>query len=651
MTSTQSQEIPARTVEKPAPTEGARTASKSQLSAEKLPLEAFAKLPFIEMIELSPNGQYFAGVFGVKGEQRILISPLNFDRTKIKMLPIPDETEISRIRWINDDNILISMYGLTRVFDDRWYISRIFGVNRKTGEFTKLLTRQTGQNAAQVIWTPSDGSAEILAAGQGSIYSDEDEFWPGVFRVNVETGKQKRVLKGKQYVTRWGADGSGNVRFGLGYNDRNQTSRLLYAKEGSRAFRTVDKADLGEEESLDVPFYFVPGTDNGWMIRDNAEGKSVIMEHNIATGEDVRTVYENPDSDVIRVKMSHDRSKLLGVRLNAKDNDFEWLDPKVKQAQEVLDEAATNANARIVSLSRDQTKMLVRIGTADNPGLIYFYDHAKGNLSKLASVNEAIGDRRLARAKYVQYEARDGLEIEGVLTLPRGRVAKDLPFIVLPHGGPWSHDSLSYDYWAQFLANMGYAVLQPNFRGSTGYGQAFVKKGQGQMGFAMQDDISDGVRWAVDQGIANPDRVCIMGASYGGYAAMWGIAKDPDQYRCAIAISGVAALRREVNDFGGSIRENLYRKQWRRMTPDFRAVSPLYAIDRIKAPLLLVHGKKDVTVDHGQSSKMYKAMKKAGKAVDFVSLEKADHYFTREADRMALLQSIENFLLTHNPPD
>ena len=650
-TSTQSQEIPARPVEKPASTEGAGTASKSARSAEKLPLEAFAKLPFIEMIELSPNGQYFAGVFGVKGEQRILISPLNFDRAQVKMLPIPDETEISRIRWINDDNILISMYGLTRVFEDRWYIYRIFGVNRKTGQYTKLLTRQTGQNAGQVIWTPSDGSAEILAAGQGSIYSDEDEFWPGVFRVNVETGKQKRVLKGKQYVMRWGADGSGNVRFGLGYSDRNQTSRLLYAQEGSRTFRTVDKANLGEEESLDVPFYFVPGTDNGWMIRDNAEGKSVIVEHNIATGEDVRTVYEHPDSDVVRVKMSHDRSKLLGVRLNDKDNDFEWLDPEIRQAQEVLNEAATNADARIVSLSKDQTKMLVRIGTADNPGLIYYYNHATGNLSRLASVNEAIGDRRLARAKYVQYEARDGLEIEGVLTLPRGRVAKDLPFIVLPHGGPWSHDSLSYDYWAQFLANMGYAVLQPNFRGSTGYGEAFVKKGQGQMGFAMQDDISDGVSWAVDQGIANPDRVCIMGASYGGYAAMWGIAKDPDQYRCAIAISGVAALRREVNDFGGSIRENLYRKQWRRMTPDFKAVSPLYAIDRIKAPLLLVHGKKDVTVDHVQSSKMYKAMKKAGKTVDFVSLEKADHYFTREADRMVLLQSIENFLLTHNPPD
>ena len=241
------------------------------------------------------------------------------------------------------------------------------------------------------------------------------------------------------------------------------------------------------------------------------------------------------------------------------------------------------------------------------------------------------------------------MEIEGVLTLPRDREARDLPLIVMPHGGPWGHDSLVYDYWVQFLADRGYAVIQPNFRGSTGYGDAFVKKGQGQMGFAMQDDVSDAVQWAVDQKIADPARVCIIGASYGGYAAMWGIVKDPDQYRCAVSIAGVSALRREVNDFGGSIRERLYRNQWKKLTPDFKAVSPLYAINRIKTPLLLIHGKKDITVDHVQSEKMYKAMTKENKTVDFVSLPEADHYFSRGADRLLLLQSIESFLYEYNP--
>jgi dipeptidyl aminopeptidase/acylaminoacyl peptidase len=308
-----------------------------------------------------------------------------------------------------------------------------------------------------------------------------------------------------------------------------------------------------------------------------------------------------------------------------------------------------NAKARIISIDNDLNRMIVRIGTADNPGLIYMFERTTGQLTKLADINETIGNKRLARAKYVQYDARDGLEIEAVLTLPRGREAKNLPVIAMPHGGPWGHDKLSYDYWAQFLANRGYAVIQPNFRGSTGYGETFLRKGQGQMGFAMQDDITDGVNWLVNQGIADPKKICIVGASYGGYAAMWGVVKDPDFYRCAISIAGVSNLRREVNDFGGNVYSRTHKNSWNKMTPDFKAVSPIYSVDKIEVPLMLIHGRKDVTVDYKQSVIMEKAMRKAGKPVEFVLLPKADHYFTREPDRLLLLQQMESFLSKHNP--
>ena len=167
----------------------------------------------------------------------------------------------------------------------------------------------------------------------------------------------------------------------------------------------------------------------------------------------------------------------------------------------------------------------------------------------------------------------------------------------------------------------------------------------------MQDDITDGVKWAVAQGIADAKRVCIAGASYGGYAAMWGVIKDPDLYRCSISIAGVSQLRREVNDFGDSLKGNLFQRQWKAMTPDFNAVSPARFADKIKVPMLLIHGKKDVTVDHVQSEKMNAAMKRAGKSVEFVSIPMADHYFTREADRITLLSAMETFLAKHNPAD
>jgi len=221
----------------------------------------------------------------------------------------------------------------------------------------------------------------------------------------------------------------------------------------------------------------------------------------------------------------------------------------------------------------------------------------------------------------------------------------------MPHGGPWAQDTLRYDYWAQFLANRGYAVLQPNFRGSKGLRQKVSACGGWQLGLAMQDDVTDGVKWAVNEGLADAGRVCIVGASYGGYAAMWGIVKDPDQYRCAISIAGVSSVQREVNSFASYLTANMNRDTWKRMAPDFDAVSPINAVDRIKTPLLLIHGQKDVTVPYGQSSKMNDRMRKAGRTVEFVSLALADHYYTRQDDRVALLKAMESFLAKYNPSD
>ncbi len=616
-----------------------------------LPVSAFAKLPFVEDVDLSPDGTQLAGLFGIGGEQRIMMMPIVGDRSKGVAIAVPDQTQVAWIRWVGNDNVIVGLSALLPVETDRWYVSRLIGIDRGTGKITKLLWDVGGQNASDVLWIPTDGSKEILVAAQSSIYGNTSGFWPTVYRVDVATGRKRVVEKGRTNVVDWGADHLGRVRFGIGYRDATTKSTLLFRSTGENALRIIDTAKLGDEEELTIPFHFVPDSNRGFVIKENASGRSAVVEIDIPTGKDVRTVYADDKVDVERVLMAPNGSKLLGVRTSDRDTPLRWLDPAMAAHQKTLEAASPNSVVRIESFSGDQKKLLVRFSTPDNPGLLFYFDTVTGDLIKLAAMNNTLDGKRLSRAKMIQYKARDGLEIEGVLTMPRGRGGKNLPFIVMPHGGPWGHDTLTYDYWTQFLAERGYAVLQPNFRGSTGYGMAFEKAGQGQLGFAMQDDITDGVRWAVAEGIADPKRVCIVGGSYGGYAAMWGIAKDPDLYRCAISINGVANLRREVNDFGGLMRERLYRGQWQKMTPDFAAVSPINAIARIKAPLLLIHGKKDVTVDHAQSARMYSAMTKAGKVVEFVSVPLADHYFTREADRMTLLTSIERFLAKHNPSD
>ena len=628
----------------------APAAPRAAWAFEPLPTAAFARLPFMEMPELSPDGRHLAGLFGVKGEQRIGILPLRGEIAAAVFIAVPDQTEIDWLRWVGDDDIVVGLRALLPVEHENWYITRLLGLNRTTGKATRLLWDLKGQNAADLLWVPTDGSREILVAGQNSIYEGAD-FWPAVYRVDVATGRKKTEVGGRTSVMDWGADHLGRVRYGIGYSDQSTKATLLYRRDAGGSFRSIDSASLRDEEELTIPFVFVPGTDHGLVYTESADGRTVIAEVDLTTGRQVWIAHAAENADIEGAIPSPDGARLLGYYTSDDARPIHWIDPEMAAHQAKLDAASPRSRVRIESYSRDLSKLLVRVSTPDNPGLFYFFEAATGALDRLAAVNETIDGKRFSRARLVQYKARDGLEIEGVLTMPRGRAAKNLPLIVMPHGGPWGHDELTYDYWAQFLAERGYAVLQPNFRGSTGYGEKFLKAGQGQMGFAMQDDVSDGVRWAVAEGIADPKRVCIVGASYGGYAAMWGIVKDPDQYRCAISINGVSNLRREVNDFGSNVRARLYRSQWQKMTPDFAAVSPINAIDRIKTPLLLIHGKKDVTVDHVQSAKMYGAMRKAGKAVEFVSIPLADHYFTREADRMTLLTSIEAFLAKHNPPN
>jgi dipeptidyl aminopeptidase/acylaminoacyl peptidase len=616
----------------------------------KLGVDAFAHLPFVETAEISPDGKKMAGLLGSGGQQLLaVISLFNKDEKPVRLL-IPDQTQARWVRWVNDENVLLGLTALRPVEGDRWYLSRVLSINARTGAITKLLWDAGGQNAGDVLWTAHDGSDEILLAAQDTIYSNYEGFWPTVYRVSASTGKKKVAVKGHTDVFDWAADGTGTVRAGFGYVDSSRSSRLLYRQPGDSSFKVVDRANLRREETLTAPFLFLPGGNQALIMRDNDKGHTSVYQVDLQTLATVKTIYEPLVGDVECAVLSDDRQMLLGLRLSTQSS-VHWIDPELSALQAQFSKAVPDADVVIESMSRDRNQMLVRITAANMPGSLYYYDKDVGKLQRIAHINDKIGSKRLAPAKMIQYKARDGLEIEAVLTLPAGKSAKNLPFIMMPHGGPWGQDTLRYDYWAQFLANLGYAVLQPNFRGSTGYGTNFIEKGKGQLGIAMQDDLTDGFKWAVSQGFADPKRTCIVGASYGGYAAMWGVAKDPDQYRCAISIAGVSSLRREVNDFGNYLKAGLFRDQWKAMTPDFAAVSPINAIGRIKVPLLLIHGKKDVTVDHSQSAKMFAAMQNAKKPVEFVSLPLADHYYTRQDDRVALLTAMERFLAKHNPAD
>jgi dipeptidyl aminopeptidase/acylaminoacyl peptidase len=526
---------------------------------------------------LSPDGTRIAGKFGIGGTQVIGIRNL-FDTTeKPVQLAVPDQTEADWVHWVGNDYVLVKLRALVPLGQgDRGYVTRLIAIERATGKVTRILWNLEGQNASDVLWTARDGAPEILVSAQHSMYLDEG-FFPTVHRINLATGRGREVQSARDGVMDWQADGNGVVRSGVSYTKSGRLAQLVYrGADPDQPLRTIDKANSKAHEALLDPLLFEPGTDNAIATFTSDEGRDQLFEVNMLTQQTGRMLFEAPaGTEIDHVVMSQDRSAVLGVATSDAPSRVHWLDPDMAEIQAAFDKsvAKQGVTVEISSLSADRSAMLVTLARPDSPGALYYFSVANGTMQRIAVFNDQLKQVPVSPVKTVRYKARDGLEIEAVMTVPKGREAHDLPVVMLPHGGPWAQDVASWDYLAQYIASRGYLVIQPNFRGSTGYGTAFRRKGEGQMGLAMQDDISDGLAWAAAQGLADPKRACIVGASYGGYATMWGLAKDPGLYRCGVSISGVASLRREVNDFGGFYMQGKFSDDWKEMTPDFAAVS------------------------------------------------------------------------------
>ncbi len=621
------------------------------------PASDYAAIPFVSSAKISPDGQWIAGIFGVNGQRQVCMISLFLTPVKQVCNPVPDLVDVFGVEWVGDHNIIAHSRQLLVMGDSlatgpSFSVGRLIATNRETGKMTPLLGGKGGQYTDSVLWRARDGSPEILLGAQYGM-SDMTDVWPRVFRVNVENGEHKLVSEARHEVMEWLVDGQGRLRAGYSKSTERLAYGLLYRGERGGEFDKIAHLDKNERTPIPVIEAFVPGGDHVLAVHRDGEGISGLYEIDIRTREDIKRLYAAPKGSWIAdTIVADDKASVIGVELEGEAAGRVWLDPVLAEVQGDLDKAMAGKRVTILSLNATREQMLVKVDRPDSPGALYYYNIPDGRLMRIAYYNEALKTEPQNPARLVHYKARDGLEIEAVLTLPKGREAKGLPVVVMPHGGPWAQDTLDFDYWAQFVASLGYAVIQPNFRGSTGYGYDFEHKGDGQMGLAMQDDLNDALAWLGAEGIGDVKRACIMGGSYGGYATMWGLARDAGLWRCGISIAGVANIRREVNDMGeGNIYGRINSARWATMTPDFAAVSPINAVGRITAPLLLLHGGRDITVKYEQSVEMYGRMKAAKKPVELISLPHADHHFSRAADRLELLQRIEGFLRQHNPPD
>ncbi|MEP9358632.1 S9 family peptidase [Sphingomonas sp. KR3-1] len=601
--------------------------------------------PVMIDLVISPDGQHVAAEARRGDKQVILLTEADPAKSiESHVVQIPENFDIRWVRWAGSGKVLISLLTTGKAFGIDMPITRLIEMDVRTTQTSFVGLKELGLLGDDVIYVDPAGGFVLLNA-QPSLFD-----YPAVYRIDLATLKAERVVKAQQGVWSWYADDKGVVRAGVGSEDKKWW--VFYRERADQPFERTKRREYDDDDVGIDKFLPLGGSDTGYAVAAGKSGRFGLYKYDFRADAIGDLVYENPEVDIDDFDLKDGVPS--AVYFTDDRPQIEWFDPALKKLQARLDHALPGRANRVISRSADDMRLLVLSSSAEDPGTVYFFDRKANRMSPFAALYEPLIGKRLAPMEPVRYQARDGLEVRGYLTLPPGRDAKGLPLIVMPHGGPFARDSWGYDAWVQYLASKGYAVLQPNYRGSTGFGKAFVDKGVGQFGRGMQDDVDDGVKWLAARGTVDAKRVCIMGASYGGYAAMLAAVRNPEIYRCAISFAGLSDVAAQLRYDRKSFAASRYYRNWRdkvRGDKDFEldTISPLKMAEKMTVPILIAHGTKDRTVPVAQSQNLHDALLKLKRPHEFVLYKDEAHGFSNPANATDFLNRVGAFLDKHNP--
>lgn len=475
-------------------------------------------------------------------------------------------------------------------------------------------------------------------------FDTDSPTYPSVYSVDVNTGSKTIVRRAKPPIRGWIADRQGRVRAGIGY-DEDDGVRSVWVLD----LETDDWNKLWEYKYFSQPDITPMGFSvdpNVLYIRADHNGRQAIFTIDTRDASpQMQLVVGDPDYDIEGgLIYSPKTNDAVGVSHGEADNSVIYWDEVYEGYQRTIDTALLDTSNHLLSFSDNELRYIVYASSHNMPGVYYYGNRISNTLEPIIQQYPELMAEKLPGSRKVSYKARDGLEIEAYLTLPANFDGKPIPAIVHPHGGPMVREYGGFDYWTQFFVSRGYAVLQPNFRGSSGYGHDFQMQAVGQYGEAMQDDLVDGTRWLVTEGIADSERICIVGASYGGYAALLAAAETPKLFQCAISFAGVSDLLAQRNRSRHYINKVVAFDQYGRDSKQLEMNSPVNLVEKITIPILLVHGEKDRVVDVEQSREMAEELDEHGKTFEYIELEHGTHYLDNHQHRTALFEAMDAFL-------
>jgi len=629
---------------------GHNASSVEEKSPADIPVEAFAALPSFANPKLSLSGEYLAFFASSEGQTKLIVSSLT--GTNPMVVSVPENHTIIDYQWLDNDTLLYrASYSFKRrrmkVRTTETRIHRLDMRNKTSlwlGAPDRTNLRQTNGQHERVIDTlPQDPDHVLieLDLNLNGLYE--------VYKVSLSSGHKKIHEKERVYVQDWLTDTTSTVRLATGFRKDKFVS---YLKDDKGRWRNLDDVEWAQKYTIQG---FSSDPDIAFVSGQTAFETRGLFSLRLSTGEVLETLFSHREFDMNSVAKRQSDGKIVGVNYT---NDFPrtiYFDEMLNQVQKAINTALPDTVNTILSYSPDKDWYFLSAENSLNPGSYYIFDRPNRHIGFVAINRQDISPKEMAATEQISVPVRDGSSIQSYLTHPtisvsKAREADQRPAaVIMPHGGPYGvRDTAEWDYLTQFLASRGYVILKPNFRGSYGYGRAFASAGRSQWGGLMQDDVTDATKWLIGTGDIDPSRVCILGASYGGYAALMALIREPNLYRCAVSINGVTDLKRmKSSDRRNSVGGQAWTKTMRLVGVNDDEISPIKQAQKINAPVLLMSSVDDARVPFQHAVDMHEKLSKMGKDSQYVRIEKGTHHMVTAQSRLTMLKAAEKFLAKH----
>ena len=613
--------------------ENAKQKANEMVIAKQIPLENFFKNPEKSSYQISPDGSFYSFMAPYKNRMNIFIQKIG--DSSATQLTFEEARDIAGYFWPNNEQIVFLK---DEAGDENFHL---FGVNID-GSNPIGFTDFEGVRAQIIDDLPDQKDFVVIGLNK----RNKQVFDP--YRLNLKTGEISMLAENPGNIQGWMFDHDGKLRIATAIVDGVNQS-ILYRENEEDEFKTIITTNF--KEGFNPQFFTF---DNKNIIGSSNLGrdKYAIVEFDPISAKEVKVLYANDDYDVNGVGYSRKRKVITAAYFESWKSERHYFDSTSKATFEKIQKRLAGYEIGITGVNKDENILILRTYSDKSLGAYYIYNSEDDKMEKIVDVSPWIDENEMSNQLPIAYQSRDGLKINGYLTLPKGynmENAKNLPVVINPHGGPWARDSWGFNPEIQFLANRGYAVLQMNFRGSTGYGRKFFESSFKKWGREMQDDITDGTQWLIDKGIADSTRIAIYGGSYGGYATLMGLVKEPKMYAAGVDYVGVSNMftfMKTIPPYWEPMLEMMYEMvgDVEKDSTMLREVSPVFHVDKIKAPLFIAQGANDPRVNVDESDQMVKAMKEKGIDVEYLVKKDEGHGFRNEENRFEFYRAMEKFL-------